>query len=70
MVDWNDPVALKQAIADTGLSVRAFASEADVSGSQLYRLIDGDFKPRFDSQRKIEAALARLRESPTPARAA
>ena len=70
MIDWNNPKSLENAIVKTGLSVRAFAAEAGMSGSQIYRLLDGRFRPRFHSQAKIEKAFERLNSPKKRAKAA
>jgi predicted transcriptional regulator len=57
MVDWNNPKSLKRAIAKMGISLGVFADRAGVSRSQIYRLVDGQFRPQFETQRRIEAAI-------------
>lgn len=58
MVDWSNPETLRTAIAQTDLSVRAFADLSGVSHSQIYRILEGRFKPRYETAKRIEAALS------------
>lgn len=60
MVDWNNPKSLGHAIAQTGMSVGAFADHAGVSRAQIYRLLGGKFKPQFATASRIESALKAL----------
>jgi predicted transcriptional regulator len=58
LIDWNNPETLGRAIANTGASLGEFADRAAVSRSQIYRLVGGKFRPQFETQQRIEAALA------------
>ncbi|WP_257556466.1 hypothetical protein [Sphingobium sp. CFD-2] len=63
MIDWHKPDALKDALAAAKVSFGDFAILSNVSKAQLYRLNNGEGKPRWDTDRKIRIALDKLQDS-------
>lgn len=57
MIDWHDPSIIEQRIKAAGFTVAGFARYSGVSRSSLIRHLGGEHKPRWETQRKIEAAL-------------
>lgn len=62
MINWQKPDALKNALPN-GVSIEAFAELSSVSKAQLYRLNAGGGNPRWETDRKIRAALDKLQDS-------
>ena len=63
MIDWQKPDTLKDALAKAKVSFEDFAAMSNVSKAQLYRLNNGEGKPRWDTDRKIRTALDKLQDS-------